>query len=219
MADRGRTAAGRSPRSSLSAGWPVCPAALRFSGSQSVIQLSEHVTYPKLLVLQKSFRTIRETVELRYRKMQELLMWDMDRTLQKLDAAHSRFCAESSAQILRLSKTEEDTMELLSSVQMALQKTEDVNFMKDTASFREWLNRSESNISRESPLLSQANFEPRHFLVEVSKNLQNLLEGPPSTSTTLSQSKLGTTRAEKRKFSMAFSESDMGAVTKQRCTT
>uniref|UniRef100_A0A3B3T5T8 Tripartite motif containing 8 n=1 Tax=Paramormyrops kingsleyae TaxID=1676925 RepID=A0A3B3T5T8_9TELE len=126
---------------------------------------------------EKSFRTIRETVELRYRKMQELLMWDMDRTLQKLDAAHSRFCAESSAQILRLSKTEEDTMELLSSVQMALQKTEDVNFMKDTASFREWLNRSESNISRESPLLSQANFEPRHFLVEVSKNLQNLLEG------------------------------------------
>ncbi|XP_072558408.1 E3 ubiquitin-protein ligase TRIM8-like [Paramormyrops kingsleyae] len=169
---------------------------------------------------EKSFRKVRETVNLRFRKMQELLMQDMDRTLQKLDAAHSRFSAESSAQILRLSKTEEDTKQLLSSVQMALQKTEDVNFMKDTASFKVWLNRSESNIGRESPLLSEANFEPRHFLVEVSKkekSLQNLLEVPPNVA--LSQSKLGTTRPEKRRFSMAFSESSMGPVSKRRCAT
>lgn len=119
-----------SPGTSLSVGWLVCWAALRFLGSQSVIQLSECMMCSKLLLLQKTLWDVRATIKLRCKTMQELLMQDMQRTLQKLDAPDSEFFKDNSAQVPQLQDQQQDTVQLRSSVPMALNKTEDLNFMK-----------------------------------------------------------------------------------------
>lgn len=73
---------------------------------------------------------LKEQVKSQYRRMQLMLEEDLSETMQLLDRAHSRYRQENSQQALRLSERRQEADKLLSSVQMVLDRAEDINFMK-----------------------------------------------------------------------------------------
>lgn len=85
---------------------------------------------PKPLVLQESFRKVTNAVKQTYQEMQELLVRNMERTLQNLESANSRFSRDCLVQVCQLHERQEDIKQMLASVQMALNKAQNINFMK-----------------------------------------------------------------------------------------
>nr|XP_023675469.1 probable E3 ubiquitin-protein ligase TRIM8 [Paramormyrops kingsleyae] len=185
---------------------------------------------------EESFEKTREMVKAHYQKMHELLVQDMQRTLHTLDTAHSRFCLDNSAQVSQFHERQQEAEQLLSSVKAALNKLEDINSMKDTAEMQILLNRSEAYTSENRPLPNQGHLRLRRLQKKISekeKSLQELLEGPPSTSmdvnrnSSLSQSRLQPTKAIKRKrlhsstglHDNGCDSSSCGPVSKRRYTT
>ena len=73
---------------------------------------------------------LKEQVKSQYRRMQLMLEEDLSETIQLLDRAYSRYRQENSQQALRLSERRQEADKLLSSVQMVLDRAEDINFMK-----------------------------------------------------------------------------------------
>ncbi|MGH0136622.1 UNVERIFIED_CONTAM: hypothetical protein FKN15_070029 [Acipenser sinensis] len=85
-------------------------------------------------LVEDKVQQLKEEVRLQYQKMQQLLEEDLGKTLEILDKARSKFCEENSSQALQLNERRQEAKKLLSSVQVVLDKTEDINFMKGSPS-------------------------------------------------------------------------------------
>ncbi|KPP70304.1 putative E3 ubiquitin-protein ligase TRIM8 [Scleropages formosus] len=156
---------------------------------------------------------LKEEVRVQYQKMHQLLKEDLSRTLEMLDKARSRFCQENSSQALQLHERHQEVKKLLSSIQIMFDKTEDVNFMKNTKSVKVLMDRSKSCIGNGLPPHKVGHLNSKLFLMEVSKrekNLRKMLEVSFSVPGNFLQCveaypcSLGRGGAEKRKHSTAF---------------
>ena len=79
---------------------------------------------------------LKEEVRLQYQRMHQLLEEDLGKTLEVLERAQSRFCQENAAQVLALGEQRHEAHKLLSSVQTAFNKAEELSFMKNTKPVR-----------------------------------------------------------------------------------
>lgn len=85
-----------------------------------------------VFILQDRVCELKEEVRLQYQRMHQLLEEDLGRTLEALDRAQARFCQENAAQVLALGEQRHEAQKLLSSIQTAFGKAEELSFMKNT---------------------------------------------------------------------------------------
>ena len=85
---------------------------------------------------------LKEEARVQYQRMHQLLEEDLGRTLEALDRAQSRFLQENTAQVLALGEQRHEAQKLLSSVQTAFNKAEELSFMKNTKPIRILMDRS-----------------------------------------------------------------------------
>ncbi|XP_030628518.1 E3 ubiquitin-protein ligase TRIM8a isoform X2 [Chanos chanos] len=160
---------------------------------------------------------LKAEVRAQYQKMHQLLEEDMGKTLEVLDKARSKFCQENSSQVLQLNEQQQEAKKLLSSVQVLFDKTEDVNFMKNTKPVKILMDRSQACVSNVLPPHKVGSLNSKIFLSEITKkekNLRKMLEAPFSAPAHFLQSvpvyscsSLSGLGPEKRKHSTAFPES------------
>lgn len=86
----------------------------------------------KLFSLQDRVCELKEEVRLQYQRMHQLLEEDLGRTLEALDRAQARFFQENAAQVLALGEQRHEAQKLLSSINTAFSKAEELSFMKNT---------------------------------------------------------------------------------------
>lgn len=181
-------------------------------------------------LVEDKVQQLKEEVRLQYQKMQQLLEEDLGKTLEILDKARSKFCEENSSQALQLNERRQEAKKLLSSVQVVLDKTEDINFMKNTKSVKILMDRTQTCTGSGLPPYKVGHLNSKLFISEISKkekNLRKMLEAPFSAPAHFLQSiptypcSLSSSGAEKRKHSTAFPENSnfleppSGAVGKQ----
>lgn len=82
--------------------------------------------------LQDRVCELKEDVRLQYQRMHQLLEEDLGRTLEALDQAQARFFQENAAQILALGEQRHKAQKLMSSINTAFGKAEELSFMKNT---------------------------------------------------------------------------------------
>ncbi|RXM99516.1 putative E3 ubiquitin-protein ligase TRIM8 [Acipenser ruthenus] len=183
-------------------------------------------------LVEDKVQQLKEEVRLQYQKMQQLLEEDLGKTLEILDKARSKFCEENSSQALQLNERRQEAKKLLSSVQVVLDKTEDINFMKGGSNQVAWSPNETFNFNMASrfdhkvattqtctgsglPPYKVGHLNSKLFLSEISKkekNLRKMLEAPFSAPAHFLQSiptypcSLSSSGAEKRKHSTAFPE-------------
>lgn len=75
---------------------------------------------------------LKEDVRLQYQRMHQLLEEDLGRTLEALERAQARFCQENAAQVLALGEQRHEAHKLLSAINTAFGKAEELGFMKNT---------------------------------------------------------------------------------------
>lgn len=159
---------------------------------------------------------LKEEVRLQYQRMQQLLEEDLGRTLEVLDRAQSRFCQENAAQVLALGEQRHEAQKLLSSVQTAFSKTEEIGFMKNTKPVRILMDRSQASVGVALSPYKVGSLNSKLFLSELSKrekSLRRTLEAPLTPPSSFLQSVpaypsglASGSGAEKRKHSSAFPE-------------
>ncbi|KAG5262392.1 hypothetical protein AALO_G00274660 [Alosa alosa] len=168
----------------------------------------------KCLVESKVER-LRQEVQLQYQKMQQLLEDDLAKTVAVLDKAHARFCQENAAQCLQLRHRQQDAHKLLQTAQALFDKSEDINFMKNTKSVKILMDRSQSCVGTALPPHKVGSLSSKLFLAEISKkekSLRKMLEVPFSAPSGFLQSVpayvcgVSSSGAEKRRHSSAFPE-------------
>lgn len=160
---------------------------------------------------------LKEEVRLQYQRMHQLLEEDLVRTLEALDRAQSRFCQENSAQVLALGEQRHEAQKLLSSINTAFDKSEQLSFMKNTKPVKILTDRSQACVGSSLPPYKVGNLNSKLFLSEISKrekSLRRTLETPLTPPSAFLQSVASFpsghssgTGAEKRKHSSAFPES------------
>uniref|UniRef100_A0A8C6WW72 E3 ubiquitin-protein ligase TRIM8 n=1 Tax=Neogobius melanostomus TaxID=47308 RepID=A0A8C6WW72_9GOBI len=159
---------------------------------------------------------LKEEVRLQYQRMHQLLEEDLVRTLEALDRAQSRFCQENSAQVLALGEQRHEAQKLLSSINTAFDKSEQLGFMKNTKPVKILTDRSQACVGSSLPPYKVGNLNSKLFLSEISKRekslrrtLENLILNFFTESSHTSNRQLGGhgSGAEKRKHSSAFPES------------
>lgn len=132
-----------------------------------------------------------------------------------LDKAQAKFCNENAAQVLQLNERMQEAKKLLSSVQVMFDKTEDINFMKNTKSVKILMDRTQNCTGGSLPPPKIGHLNSKLFLTEIAKKekqLRKMLEGPFSTPVPFLQSipmyacNVSSSGAEKRKHSTAFPE-------------
>ncbi|CAH2300514.1 probable E3 ubiquitin- ligase TRIM8, partial, partial [Pelobates cultripes] len=79
---------------------------------------------------------LKDEVRLQYEKLHQILDEDLRKTMDILDKAQAKFCNENAAQVLQLNERMQEAKKLLSSVQVMFDKTDDINFMKNTKSVK-----------------------------------------------------------------------------------
>ncbi|XP_030630154.1 LOW QUALITY PROTEIN: E3 ubiquitin-protein ligase TRIM8b [Chanos chanos] len=167
-------------------------------------------------LVEDKVQQLKEEVQLQYQKMHQLLEEDLAKTLEVLDKAQSKFCQENSAQALQLSEQQQDAKKLLGRVQAVFDKTDDVNFMKNTKSMKILMDRCQSCVGNSLPPHKVGNLNSRLFLSELSKrekSLAKMLEVPFSPPASFLQTVpaylcgVSGSGVEKRRHSVAFPDS------------
>ncbi|KAM3863364.1 E3 ubiquitin-protein ligase TRIM8a [Diretmus argenteus] len=169
---------------------------------------------------------LKERVRAQYRRMQALLEADLNETMQLLDNAHSAYGQNNSQQALQLNARRQEAEKLLSSAQMFFERTENINFMKNTKPYQLLMDRSNMYLGGALPPHRVGQLNSHHFLSELTKreqNLRKMLEEPfsdsPILQTVLPQSScIGSSVAPssgpgKRKHGVAFAECNPGTST------
>uniref|UniRef100_A0A3Q3A9G1 E3 ubiquitin-protein ligase TRIM8 n=1 Tax=Kryptolebias marmoratus TaxID=37003 RepID=A0A3Q3A9G1_KRYMA len=168
---------------------------------------------------------LKEEVRLQYQRMHQLLEEDLGHTLEALDRAQARFFQENAAQVLALGEQRHEAQKLLSSINTAFGKAEELSFMKNTKPVKILTDRSQACVGSSLPPYKVGNLNSKLFLSEISKrekSLKRTLEGnrfnPPIPSlpihrrlhfpSLIHSSGSGT---EKRKHSTAFPEGNGSA--------
>ncbi|KAI1236241.1 hypothetical protein IHE44_0001520, partial [Lamprotornis superbus] len=90
----------------------------------------------QLRISREKVSQLKDEVRLQYEKMHQILDEDLRKTMEILDKAQAKFCNENAAQVLHLNERMQEAKKLLSSVQVMFDKTEDINFMKNTKSVK-----------------------------------------------------------------------------------
>ncbi|KAI1894268.1 hypothetical protein AGOR_G00114060 [Albula goreensis] len=167
-------------------------------------------------LVEDKVQRLKEEVRTQYQRMHQLLEEDLSRSLEVLDKAHSSFCRDNSAQALQLNERRQDAKKLLSSVQVVFDKTEDINFMKNTKPVKILMDRSQSFTASGIPPHKVGQLNSKLFLSEISKkekNVAKILEVPLTApaqflqSVPVYSSSPSSTGVEKRKHSTAFPDS------------
>uniref|UniRef100_A0AAV2LB70 E3 ubiquitin-protein ligase TRIM8 n=1 Tax=Knipowitschia caucasica TaxID=637954 RepID=A0AAV2LB70_KNICA len=154
---------------------------------------------------------LKEEVRLQYQRMHQLLEEDLVRTLEALDRAQSRFCQENSAQVLVLGEQRHEAQKILSSINTVFEKSETLNFMKNTKPVKILSDRAQTCVGSTLPPYKVGNLNSKLFLSEISKrekSLRRTLEAPltPPSAFLQSVTSYSSGSAEKRKHSSAFPE-------------
>ncbi|KAM6916654.1 E3 ubiquitin-protein ligase TRIM8-like [Xenentodon cancila] len=171
---------------------------------------------------------LKERARAQYRKMHTLLEANQAETMQMLESTYIKYVRKNSQQVLQLNEKRQEAEKLLSSVQTLFQRAESVNFMKNTKPYQLLMDRSNSHLSSAIPPLRVGQINSHHFLADIStreKNLRKILEEPFNEAPILeivqshngsSGSQMGTSSGlQKRKYSVAFVESNMEKSTSQ----
>ncbi|XP_061562145.1 E3 ubiquitin-protein ligase TRIM8b [Phycodurus eques] len=161
---------------------------------------------------------LKEDVRLQYQRMHQLLEEDLGRTLEALERAQARFCQENAAQVLALGEQRHEAHKLLSAINTAFGKAEELGFMKNTKPVKILTDRSQACVGSTLPPYKVGNLNAKLFLSEISrreKSLKKTLEAPLTPPSTFLQSVPAfpsgqTSGAEKRKHSAAFPEGNSG---------
>lgn len=82
--------------------------------------------------LQDRVCELKEEVRLQYQRMHQLLEEDLGRTLEALDRAQARFFQDNASQVLALGEQRHKAQKLMSSINTAFGKAEELSFMKNT---------------------------------------------------------------------------------------
>nr|XP_061807891.1 E3 ubiquitin-protein ligase TRIM8-like isoform X1 [Nerophis lumbriciformis] len=161
---------------------------------------------------------LKEDVRLQYQHMHQLLEEDLGRTLEALERAQARFCQENAAQVLALGEHRHEAGKLLSSINRAFGKTEELGFMKNTKHVKILIDRSQACMGNTLPPYKVGSLNAKLFLSEISKrekSLKRMLEAPLTPPAIFLQSVPAfpcgqSSGAEKRKHSAAFPEGNSG---------
>ncbi|XP_049615468.1 E3 ubiquitin-protein ligase TRIM8b [Syngnathus scovelli] len=159
---------------------------------------------------------LKEDVRLQYQRMHQLLEEDLGRTLEALERAQARFCQENAAQVLALGEQRHEAHKLLSAINTAFGKAEELGFMKNTKPVKILTDRSQACVGSSLPPYKVGNLNAKLFLSEISKrekSLKRTLEAPLTPPSTFLQSvpafpsyQSSASGVEKRKHSAAFPE-------------
>lgn len=161
---------------------------------------------------------LKEHVRAQYQRMQALLELNQTETMQMLESTFSTYVSKNSQQVVQLNETRYKAEKLLNSLQTVLQKSESMNFMKNTKPYHLVMDRSNSHLSSAIPPLRVGQLNCHQFLSELlvkEKNLRRILAEPISEGSVLEivqshcssvGSHTSMPELHKRKYSMAFSE-------------
>ncbi|XP_020498630.1 E3 ubiquitin-protein ligase TRIM8 isoform X2 [Labrus bergylta] len=171
---------------------------------------------------------LKERVRAQYQRMQALIEANQVESVQMLESTFTAYVRKNSQQVLQLNEKRQEAEKLLSSVQMLFQRADSVNFMKNTKPYQLLMDRSNSHLITAIPPLRVGQLNSHHLLSELAtreKNLRKVLEEPISEASILevvpshcssSGSHTGTSSGlQKRKYSMAFLESNTTNSTSQ----
>ncbi|XP_009697056.1 PREDICTED: probable E3 ubiquitin-protein ligase TRIM8, partial [Cariama cristata] len=142
-------------------------------------------------LVEEKVSQLKDEVRLQYEKMHQILDEDLRKTMEILDKAQAKFCNENAAQVLHLNERMQEAKKLLSSVQVMFDKTEDINFMKNTKSVKILMDRTQNCTGGSLPPPKIGHLNSKLFLNEIAKKekqLRKLLEGPLSTPVPFLQS-------------------------------
>ncbi|XP_041645428.1 E3 ubiquitin-protein ligase TRIM8-like [Cheilinus undulatus] len=164
---------------------------------------------------------LKERVRAQYQRMHALLEANQAETVQMLESTFTAYVRKNSQQVLQLNEKRQEAEKLLSSVQMLFQRADNVNFMKNTKPYQLLMDRSNSHLTSAIPPLRVGQLNSHHLLSELStreKNLRKVLEEPfneasilevvPSHSSSAVSHTETSSGLQKRKYSMAFLESN-----------
>ncbi|XP_030012607.1 E3 ubiquitin-protein ligase TRIM8-like [Sphaeramia orbicularis] len=171
---------------------------------------------------------LKERVRAQYQRMQAMLEANQTETMQMLESSYSMYARKNSQQALQLNERRQEAEKLLSSVQTFFRKAESINFMKNTKPYQLLMDRSNMHLSNAVPPLRVGQLNCHQLLSELStreKNLRKILDEPfneapileivQSHSSSLG-SHMGTSSGvQKRKYSMAFLDSNTESATSQ----
>ncbi|KAF7254015.1 E3 ubiquitin-protein ligase TRIM8 [Varanus komodoensis] len=130
-------------------------------------------------LVEEKVNQLKDEVRLQYEKMHQILDEDLRKTMEILDKAQAKFCNENAAQVLHLSERMQEAKKLLSSVQVMYDKTEDINFMKNTKSVKILMDRTQNCTGGSLPPPKIGHLNSKLFLNEIAKKekqLRKLLE-------------------------------------------
>ncbi|XP_077358285.1 E3 ubiquitin-protein ligase TRIM8-like [Festucalex cinctus] len=163
---------------------------------------------------------LKEDVRMQYQRMHQLLEEDLGRTLEALERAQARFCQENAAQVLALGEQRHEAHKLLSAINTAFGKAEELAFMKNTKPVKILTDRSQACVGSTLAPYKVGNLNAKLFLSEISKrekSLKRTLEAPLTPPSTFLQSvpafpsgQSSTSGTEKRKHSAAFPDGNSG---------
>ncbi|XP_030604522.1 E3 ubiquitin-protein ligase TRIM8-like isoform X1 [Archocentrus centrarchus] len=164
---------------------------------------------------------LKERARVQYQRMHALLEANQAETMQMLESTYSTYVRKNSQQVLQLNERRQEAEKLLSSVQTFFRKAGSLNFMKNTKPYQLLMDRSNSHLSSIIPPVRVGQLNSRHLLADLStreKNLRKMLEEPfieapllelVQSHSSSAGSQLGTSSGiQKRKYSMAFLESN-----------
>ncbi|XP_054615108.1 E3 ubiquitin-protein ligase TRIM8b isoform X2 [Dunckerocampus dactyliophorus] len=117
---------------------------------------------------------LKEDVRLQYQRMHQLLEEDLVRTLEALERAQARFCQENAAQVLALGEQRHEAQKLLSSINTAFGKAEELSFMKNTKPVKILTDRSQVCVGSTLPPYKVGNLNAKLFLSEITKREKSL---------------------------------------------
>ncbi|XP_074532762.1 E3 ubiquitin-protein ligase TRIM8a [Halichoeres trimaculatus] len=171
---------------------------------------------------------LKERVRAQYQRMHALLEANQAETVQMLESTFTAYVRKNSQQVLQLNEKRQDAEKLLSSVQTLFQRADSVNFMKNTKPYQLLMDRSNSHLAGAVPPLKVGQLNSHHLLSELSsreKTLRKVLEEPLNEASILEVVSSHSSSAgshtgsgsglQKRKYSMAFLDSNSSNSTSQ----
>lgn len=167
-------------------------------------------------LMKEAVSQLKDRVRAQYQRMQALLELNQAGTMQMLESTYSSYVRKNSQQVVHLNETRHKAEKLLSSVQTVIQRSQSINFMKNTKPYQLLMDRSNLYLSCAIPPLRLGQISCHQFLCELlsrEKNMRKILDEPVSEGSVLelvqphcSLAKIhtGSSGLHKRKYGMAF---------------
>ncbi|XP_028822918.1 E3 ubiquitin-protein ligase TRIM8a [Denticeps clupeoides] len=171
-------------------------------------------------LIEDKVEQLKEQVHAQYQKMHQILDEDLGKALEVLEKAQTKFCQDNSSQQLQLSECRQEIKKMLGLVQVMFDKSEDINFMKNTKPVKILIDRTQMCIDAGLPPHKVGHLNSRIFLSEIlkkEKSLRKMMEVPFNTPAQFLQSlpafpcSQSISTSEKRKHSTAFPDSGTSA--------